>query len=109
MIGGGATFFWVMWRLIFAPPDKNVRRQTAPNRIIIGAASGRPPQFMFSAGRFESRPVGRLLHAGAVDAAPAQRKILCEAACFGRCAARDHGKPLNRHAPGQRSLSVMEN
>lgn len=26
VIGGGATFFWVMWRLIFAPPDDDVRR-----------------------------------------------------------------------------------
>ena len=58
---------------------------------------------------FENRPPGRLPRSGAIDAAPAQRNILFGAACFGRCAARDPGKPLNLHAPGQRSLNVMEN
>ena len=57
-----------------------------------------------SGGAFESCPGQRR-----ADAALARRNILFGAADFRHDALRDPGKPLNLHAPGQRSLGVMEN
>ena len=49
--------------------------------------------------RFRRRSMLHLLSATSCAARPVSR----------RDALRESGKPLNRHAPGQRSLSVMEN